>query len=86
MARIGPQGLDGLGQGRGGGHGPSMARVRDHRTLALVFVAPIVIMALLGWVIRDQKPPTSTIAASASRAVEKRAARLELAEPVDQFS
>jgi ABC-2 type transport system permease protein len=35
---------------------------RDHRTLALVFVAPIVIMALLGWVIRDQKPPASTIA------------------------
>ena len=35
---------------------------RDHRTLALVFVAPIVIMGLLGWVIRDQKPPTSTIA------------------------
>jgi ABC-2 type transport system permease protein len=27
---------------------------RDHRTLALMFVAPIVIMAMLGWVIRDQ--------------------------------
>ena len=27
---------------------------RDRRTLALVFVAPIVIMSLLGWVIRDQ--------------------------------
>jgi ABC-2 type transport system permease protein len=35
---------------------------RDHRTLALMFVAPLVIMALLGWVIRDQKPPDSTIA------------------------
>jgi len=35
---------------------------RDRRTLALVFVAPIVIMGLLGWVIRDQKPPVSTIA------------------------
>jgi ABC-2 type transport system permease protein len=35
---------------------------RDHRTLALVFVAPLVIMALLGWVIRDEKPPTSTVA------------------------
>jgi len=35
---------------------------RDHRTLALMFVAPIVIMGLLGWVIRDQKPPTSTVA------------------------
>jgi ABC-2 type transport system permease protein len=35
---------------------------RDRRSLALVFVAPIVIVALLGWVIRDQKPPSSTIA------------------------
>jgi ABC-2 type transport system permease protein len=35
---------------------------RDHRTLALVFVAPIIIMGLLGWVIRDQKPSTSTVA------------------------
>lgn len=35
---------------------------RDHRSLALVFVAPIVIMALLGWVIRDQAPPTAHIA------------------------
>ena len=30
---------------------------RDERTLALVFVAPIVIIALLGWVIRDQAHP-----------------------------
>ena len=35
---------------------------RDERTLALVFVAPIVIMGLLGWVIRDQSPPATTIA------------------------
>jgi ABC-2 type transport system permease protein len=35
---------------------------RDHRSLALVFVAPIVIMALLGWVIRDQQPLTTTVA------------------------
>ena len=35
---------------------------RDHRTLALMFVAPLVIMGLLGWVIRDQKPTTSTVA------------------------
>jgi ABC-2 type transport system permease protein len=35
---------------------------RDHRTLALVFVAPIVIMALLGWVIRDQGAPHTRIA------------------------
>jgi ABC-2 type transport system permease protein len=36
---------------------------RDHRTLALVFVAPIVIMAMLGWVIRDQSGPTTRVAA-----------------------
>ena len=35
---------------------------RDHRTLALMFVAPIVIMGLLGWVIRDEKPPVSSVA------------------------
>jgi ABC-2 type transport system permease protein len=35
---------------------------RDHRTLALVFVAPIVIMALLGWVIRDQTAPITRLA------------------------
>ena len=35
---------------------------RDHRTLALVFVAPIMIMALLGWVIRDQGPTHTDIA------------------------
>jgi ABC-2 type transport system permease protein len=35
---------------------------RDHRTLALVFVAPIVILALLGWVISDQKAPDTRLA------------------------
>jgi ABC-2 type transport system permease protein len=35
---------------------------RDHRTLALVFVAPIAILALLGWVISDQKSPTTRLA------------------------
>jgi ABC-2 type transport system permease protein len=35
---------------------------RDHRTLGLMFVAPIVIMALLGWVIRDQGPTHTDIA------------------------
>ena len=35
---------------------------RDHRTLALMFVAPIVIMALLGWVIRDQGPTETRVA------------------------
>jgi ABC-2 type transport system permease protein len=35
---------------------------RDHRTLALMFVAPIVILGLLGWVIRDQSAPDTRIA------------------------
>jgi ABC-2 type transport system permease protein len=35
---------------------------RDERTLALLFVAPIVILALLGWVIRDQTPPPGRVA------------------------
>jgi ABC-2 type transport system permease protein len=35
---------------------------RDHRTLALMFVAPIVILGLLGWVIRDQTPAPSRLA------------------------
>jgi ABC-2 type transport system permease protein len=35
---------------------------RDHRTLALMFVAPIVIMAMLGWVIRDQAPTETRVA------------------------
>jgi ABC-2 type transport system permease protein len=36
---------------------------RDHRTLGLMFIAPIVIMGLLGWVIRDQAPSDARIAA-----------------------
>jgi ABC-2 type transport system permease protein len=35
---------------------------RDERTLALLFVAPIVILALLGWVIRDQTLPAGRVA------------------------
>ena len=35
---------------------------RDHRTLALMFVAPIVILGLLGWVIRDQTPEPARVA------------------------
>jgi ABC-2 type transport system permease protein len=35
---------------------------RDHRTLGLLFVAPIVILGLLGWVIRDQQAPTTRLA------------------------
>ncbi|HSK53399.1 MAG TPA: ABC transporter permease [Clostridia bacterium] len=35
---------------------------RDHRTLALMFVAPLVILGLLGWVIRDQTPPETRLA------------------------
>jgi ABC-2 type transport system permease protein len=35
---------------------------RDHRTLALMFVAPLVILGLLGWVLREQTPPPSRFA------------------------
>jgi ABC-2 type transport system permease protein len=35
---------------------------RDHRTLGLMFVAPIVILGLLGWVISDQTPETTRLA------------------------
>ena len=35
---------------------------RDERTLALMFVAPLVILGLLGWVIRDQGAPETRLA------------------------
>jgi ABC-2 type transport system permease protein len=35
---------------------------RDHRTVALLFVAPVVIVTLLGWVIRDQTPSPTRLA------------------------
>ena len=35
---------------------------RDHRTLGLMFVAPIVILGLLGWVISDQTPSPTRLA------------------------
>jgi ABC-2 type transport system permease protein len=35
---------------------------RDHRTLALMFLAPLVIMALLGWVLRDAGPTSTSVA------------------------
>ena len=34
---------------------------RDERTLGLVFVVPLVITALLGWVLRDQKDATVSV-------------------------
>ena len=46
---------------RSPGASPSSSGATTERWRSL-FVAPIVIMALLGWVIRDQKPPTSTVA------------------------
>jgi ABC-2 type transport system permease protein len=43
---------------------------RDRRTLALLFVVPLVITALLGWVVRDQKvSDTSLVVAAESPAV-----------------
>ncbi len=35
---------------------------RDERTLALMFVAPLVILGLLGWVIREQGTPETRLA------------------------
>jgi ABC-2 type transport system permease protein len=35
---------------------------RDERSLALMFVAPIVVLGLLGWVIRDQGQPDTRLA------------------------
>lgn len=35
---------------------------RDHRSLGLMFVAPIVVLGLLGWVIRDQTPAPTRLA------------------------
>jgi ABC-2 type transport system permease protein len=35
---------------------------RDRRTLGLIFVVPIVVLALFGWVIRDQKTATTQLA------------------------
>lgn len=34
---------------------------RDHRTVALLFVAPVVIVTLLGWVMRDQTPSPTRV-------------------------
>ena len=35
---------------------------RDHRSLALLFVVPVAVMVLLGWVIRDQQIPVTEVA------------------------
>jgi len=35
---------------------------RDRRTLGLIFIVPIVILSLFGWVIRDQKTATTQLA------------------------
>jgi ABC-2 type transport system permease protein len=35
---------------------------RDHRSLALLIVAPLLVTALLGWVLRDQKDTTAHVA------------------------
>jgi ABC-2 type transport system permease protein len=34
---------------------------RDHRSLALLIGAPLIVLALLGWVIRDQKAPETRL-------------------------
>ena len=57
---------------------------RDHRTLALVFVAPIVIMALLGWVIRDQGAPASTLAIVNNVGAAGEIARMSIATAAEE--
>jgi ABC-2 type transport system permease protein len=54
---------------------------RDHRTLGLMFVAPVVILGLLGWVISDQTPdPTRlTVVNQAGRPGEVLRAEIEAA-------
>ena len=42
---------------------------RDRPTLGLVFVAPIVVLALLGWVFSDQHVPTTRLAHYSAKAV-----------------
>lgn len=45
---------------------------RDHRTVALLFVVPLVVTALLGWVIRDQERGDVRLGIVASQLVAER--------------
>ena len=45
---------------------------RDHRTMALLFVVPLVVTALLGWVIRDQERGDVRLGIVASQLVAER--------------
>lgn len=45
---------------------------RDHRTVALLFVVPLVVTALLGWVIRDQERDDVRLGIVASQLVAER--------------
>jgi ABC-2 type transport system permease protein len=45
---------------------------RDHRTMALLFVVPLVVTALLGWVIRDQERGDVRLGIVASQMVAER--------------
>lgn len=45
---------------------------RDHRTMALLFVVPLVVTALLGWVIRDQEHGDVRLGIVASQLVAER--------------
>jgi ABC-2 type transport system permease protein len=50
---------------------------RDERTLGLVFVVPIVVTALLGWVLRDQMDATVRVAVAGAIADQAAQSRLE---------
>jgi len=59
---------------------------RDRRTLGLLFVVPVVILALLGWVIRDQEaPPTrlAVVSAPGDAAADRLVASLDQASDED---
>lgn len=57
---------------------------RDHRTMALLFVVPLVVTALLGWVIRDQERGDVRLGIVASQVVADRVgAALDAAPGID---
>lgn len=56
---------------------------RDHRTLGLLFVVPVVILALLGWVIRDQEVPATRLAVVSADGASPLVAALERAAGTD---
>jgi ABC-2 type transport system permease protein len=57
---------------------------RDHRTLALMFLAPIILLGLLGWVIRGQTPTPTRLAVVNEAGQQGEAARSAIAQVASQ--